>query len=342
MITLSNVNKIFTSNNQEFKVLHDISLEIPEGSIYGIIGYSGAGKSTLIRLFNGLETPTSGDVKINNQTIVNIKKNDLRAVQQQIGMIFQQFNLLSSKRVIENVTLPLKLIGVSKAKRNKNAMEMLELVGLADQANKYPSQLSGGQKQRVAIARALVRNPKILLCDEATSALDPEATASILKLLDKINKEMKITVVMVTHEMEAVRKICQKIAVMESGKIVETGSVSKIFERPNSLITKSIIAESQLKNDSDQQEVLTEIKQNSDNESIILKLTFSHETAQKGVVSDLSREYPNAEISILSGQLQPTVEGVLGYLIIQVQANKVLQEDILASLSKKSVQVEVI
>ncbi|GKQ43196.1 methionine import ATP-binding protein MetN [Companilactobacillus sp. RD055328] len=342
MITVQNVNKTFVNKNQEFSVLHDVSLEIPEGVIYGIIGYSGAGKSTLIRLFNGLETPTSGDIKIDGQSIVNINKTDLRLAQQQIGMVFQQFNLLASKTVLENVALPLKLIGVPKEQRQKRALEILEIVGLNDHDNKYPNQLSGGQKQRVAIARALIRNPKILLCDEATSALDPEATSSILKLLAKINREMKITIVMVTHEMEAVRRICQQIAVMESGKIVETGSVTQIFEHPNSAITKSIISESQLQNDIDAQEVLKEIKQNATSDSAILKLTFVRETVRQAVISEISREYPKAQFSILGGQLQPTIEGVMGYLIVQIQATEDLQEQIIKNLNTKQVQVEVI
>ncbi|MDO1605702.1 methionine ABC transporter ATP-binding protein [Lactobacillus sp. YT155] len=342
MISIKNVTKTFANNSQSFTVLNNISLDIPEGIIYGVIGYSGAGKSTLIRLFNGLEKPSSGDVLIDDNSIVNVSNDQLREQQKQIGMVFQQFNLLSSKTVLENVTLPLKLNGESKTKRNQKALEMLEIVGLSDQVDKYPSQLSGGQKQRVAIARALVRDPKILLCDEATSALDPEATSSILDLLIKINQEFKITIIMVTHEMEAIRRICQQIAVLDSGEIVETGSVSQIFENPQSEITKSLITKSQVNNDFDSPELLQEIKDNGGADSLILKLSFPNKSADKPVITELIREYTDIEVSVLGGQLQPTIEGVLGHLIIQIKAPQKEHNEVIKSITDKSVQVEVL
>lgn len=340
MITIENVNKVFINENKKIPVLNNISLEIPTGIIYGIIGYSGAGKSTLIRLLNGLETPTSGEIIVNDQIITGMKTKELQEIQKNIGMVFQQFNLLSSKNIIENVALPLKLIGVNKNKRYKKALEMLEIVGLSEKATKYPSQLSGGQKQRVAIARALIRKPQILLCDEATSALDPKSTTSILDLLAKINNQFGITVVMVTHEMEAVRRICQQVAVMENGKIVEQGTVDEVFKAPKSKVAQEIINNTIIENDIDSIETLNEIKEKADEDELIFKLVFDTNQAHNPMISQLSRKFINSEISILGGQLQPTTGGVVGNLIIKIKAEKEVQQQIKEFLNEKSVRVE--
>ncbi|UXM94809.1 ATP-binding cassette domain-containing protein [Bartonella sp. HY329] len=219
----------------------DISLTVNKGEILGIIGRSGAGKSTLIRCFNGLETIDEGQIYFEGQDISKLKDDQWRKIRHKIGMIFQHFNLLSSKTVIENIALPLKLVGVERQKRLERALELLDLVGLADKADMYPVQLSGGQKQRVGIARALAGNPSILLSDEATSALDPETTQSILELLREINRKMQLTIILITHEMEVVRSIADRLIVLDQGKIVEQGLVKEIFARPQNATTKSLL-----------------------------------------------------------------------------------------------------
>ena len=238
LITVEGVEKDF---GNQVKALDQINLEIASGDIYGIIGMSGAGKSTLVRCLNYLENPTAGVVKIHGKDLSTLKGRQLRKERQKIAMIFQHFNLLMQKNVLDNICFPLVIAGVSKKQAKKRAVELLQIVGLADKAKAYPGQLSGGQKQRVAIARALANNPDILLCDEATSALDPQTTQSILELLQQINHDYGITIVLITHEMSVVQKICNKVAILEKGHLVETGSVSKIFANPESAVAKKMI-----------------------------------------------------------------------------------------------------
>ena len=238
LITVEGVEKDF---GNQVKALDQINLEIASGDIYGIIGMSGAGKSTLVRCLNYLEKPTAGVVKIHVKDLSTLKGRQLRKERQKIAMIFQHFNLLMQKNVLDNICFPLVIAGVSKKQAKKRAVELLQIVGLADKAKAYPGQLSGGQKQRVAIARALANNPDILLCDEATSALDPQTTQSILELLQQINHDYGITIVLITHEMSVVQKICNKVAILEKGHLVETGSVSKIFANPESAAAKKMI-----------------------------------------------------------------------------------------------------
>ncbi|MFS8631280.1 MAG: methionine ABC transporter ATP-binding protein, partial [Bacillales bacterium] len=237
MITVERVRKVFHSKSGDVLAVKDVSLNIKEGEIFGIIGYSGAGKSTLIRLLNGLETPTSGAITIAGKDITKLKGAELRKMRQQIGMIFQHFNLLWSRTVRGNISFPLEIAGVPKKERQKRVDELIELVGLKGKEDAYPSQLSGGQKQRVGIARALANNPKVLLCDEATSALDPQTTDSILELLQDINEKLGLTIVLITHEMHVIRKICHRVAVMDGGEIVEIGPVLEIFKHPKKPIT---------------------------------------------------------------------------------------------------------
>ena len=229
MIELSNIVKTFKANKENIHAVNDVSLTINDGEIYGIIGYSGAGKSTLIRLINQLEVQTAGDVVIDGINIKELSPRELRLQRQQIGMIFQHFNLLWSRTVAENIELPLEFAHVPKAERQQRAAELIEMVGLTGREDAYPSELSGGQKQRVGIARALANSPRILLCDEATSALDPDTTEQILELLREINRRLGITIVMITHQMEVVQKICTRMAVMSDGKIVEEGTVKQLF-----------------------------------------------------------------------------------------------------------------
>lgn len=241
IIQLVGLGKEFRTAGGPIKALDDINLTICQGEIFGIIGLSGAGKSTLVRCINYLEVPTSGEVLFENRSLASMSGRDQRKARQSMGMIFQQFNLLAQRNVIQNVCFPLEIAGASKKEAKERAMELLGLVGLADRKDAYPSQLSGGQKQRVAIARALATNPKILLCDEATSALDPNTTKSILALLKEINKSMGVTVVVITHEMSVIEAICDRVAIIDQSHIAEVGSVTEIFSEPKSKIGRQLI-----------------------------------------------------------------------------------------------------
>ncbi len=241
IIQLAGLGKEFYTANGPIKALDDINLSIGQGEIFGIIGLSGAGKSTLVRCINYLEVPTSGDVLFENRSLASMKPKEQRSARQSMGMIFQQFNLLAQRNVIQNVCFPLEIAKVPKKETEKRAMELLEMVGLKDRAKAYPAQLSGGQKQRVAIARALATSPKILLCDEATSALDPNTTKSILGLLKEINRTMGVTVVVITHEMTVIEAICDRVAIIDQSHIAEVGSVTEIFSEPKSKIGRQLI-----------------------------------------------------------------------------------------------------
>ena len=241
MIEIKNLCKTYSLTDGSVEALKDVSLSIPDGDVFGIIGMSGAGKSTLVRCINMLERPTAGSVIIDGKDLTKMTEKELRAERQSITMIFQGFNLLMQKNCLRNVCFPLELAGVKKAEATKKAQSLLELVGLGDKALAYPAQLSGGQQQRVAIARALATNPKILLCDEATSALDPTTTRSILALLKEINKTLGITIIVITHEMAVVKEICNRVAVMDHGKVVEEGSVFSVFATPKEPITRDFI-----------------------------------------------------------------------------------------------------
>ena len=263
LIQLTNVKKTFNGKNGNIQAVNDVSLNVEKGDIYGIVGYSGAGKSTLVRLLNGLELPTSGEVIVNDQDITKLKNKELRTFRKKIGMIFQHFNLLWSRTVLENIQLPLELAGVPKSKRKERAEELLRLVGLEGRGQAYPSQLSGGQKQRVGIARALANDPEILLCDEATSALDPQTTEEVLDLLLAINKKLNLTIVLITHEMNVIRKICNKVAVMELGKVVEEGDVLTVFRQPKKKEVTKRFVQQDIEPEADSTELLAElIKEN--------------------------------------------------------------------------------
>ena len=241
VIEIKDLYKSFISKDKTVEALEDINLTINEGDIYGIIGMSGAGKSTLVRCINYLEQPTSGTVIVDGKDLSQLSDKELREVRHKVSMIFQHFNLLMQRNVRDNVRFPLEILGISKAEANKKVEELLEIVGLSDKADSYPVQLSGGQKQRVAIARALATEPSILLCDEATSALDPSTTDSILKLLKEINEKMNITIVMITHQMSVVEDICQKVAIIDNGHLVETGAVSEVFTRPTTEVARRLV-----------------------------------------------------------------------------------------------------
>nr|HQA48004.1 ATP-binding cassette domain-containing protein [Bacillota bacterium] len=241
MIRIRQLRKTFDgTGNQGVTALENVNLDIGRGDVFGIIGPSGAGKSTLLRCINMLEKPTSGSIYIDGTEITGLTKRDLRVVRRQVGMVFQHFNLLSSRTVYRNIAFPMEISGIPKTEIDKRVQELLGLVGLEDKASAYPSQLSGGQKQRVGIARALATRPKVLLCDEATSALDPRTTRSVLELLRSINKQFGLTIVMVTHEMQVIKQVCSRVAVIENGGVVEQGSVQDLFTRPGAEITKGL------------------------------------------------------------------------------------------------------
>ena len=241
MIELQHINKTFTAKKAKTVALSDVNLKIEDGEIFGIIGFSGAGKSTLVRCINLLEKPDSGEVIVDGVDFCKLSRKELNEKRRKIGMIFQQFNLLEQRTVAKNVRFPLEVAKVSKEEADEKVKELLKIVGLSDKADVYPSQLSGGQKQRVAIARALATDPNIILCDEATSALDPITTKSVLALLKKLNEKLGVTVVVITHEMSVVEQICNKVAVIDSGKIAEVGSVADIFSNPQTEATEKLL-----------------------------------------------------------------------------------------------------
>ncbi|PRY83004.1 methionine ABC transporter ATP-binding protein [Alkalibacterium olivapovliticus] len=340
MITLEKVTKTFLNNKLAFEAVKETSLTIEKGEIYGIVGYSGAGKSTLLRLLNGLERPSSGKIVIDNSELTPLSKKELRKERQSIGMIFQHFNLLWSRTVLENVCFPLEIAGIKKADRIERARELIDLVGLSDKAEAYPAQLSGGEKQRVGIARALANNPKVLLCDEATSALDPQTTDEVLDLLAKINEELNVTIVLITHEMEVVRKICDRVAVMNKGEIVEEGSVLHVFREPKQEITKRFIKQDRETDNKETRQALTELKQ-AYPEGQIVQIFFQGNNVGSPIITRVSREC-DCDINIIQGSIQSTHNTPMGTLIVQVLGDQDKQDKALALFKTYPVEVEVI
>ena len=341
MIDLSHIEKIYDSPSGPVRAIKDISLHINRGEIYGIIGLSGAGKSTLVRCINLLERPTSGKVTVDGQDITAMSESQLRQARKSIGMIFQHFNLLSSATVYENVAFPLRLVNTPKEKIDKKVTELLELVGLADKASQYPSQLSGGQKQRVGIARALASEPKILLCDEATSALDPQTTKAILQLIRDINAKLKLTVVVITHEMQVIKDICDKVAVIDKGVIAEKGKVLDVFTNPQQPITKEFISVL-LSNDLPVGFREREVHQEQFSGSILLiRITFIGEAANEPVISRLIKNF-DLNVGILFGSLDD-IKGVpFGRLIISLDGRQLEIQEALEYVQKQNLKVEVI
>ncbi|MEK5424855.1 methionine ABC transporter ATP-binding protein [Cytobacillus sp. FSL R7-0680] len=309
MIEVNHLVKIYKSKKKQVIGVDNVSLSIKEGEIYGIIGYSGAGKSSLLRCLNLLERPTSGEVKIDGVDLTSLTSKELRKARQKIGMIFQHFYLASSKTVYENIAFALKAAGKSPKEIDIRVKELLELVGLADKIHQYPTQLSGGQKQRVGIARALANDPKVLLCDEATSALDPKTTKSILNLLKSINKKLGLTIVLITHEMEVVKEICHRLAVMQDGKVIEEGPVYDIFANPIEPLTKDFI-QSVLQFDLPQQLV-------ENRKGTIIKIQFKGAIAEESVVSELFQTF-KVKGNILHGKIEYIQEVPLGIFIMEL------------------------
>lgn len=329
MIVLENINKIYPNGLHAVK---DVNLKIKKGDIFGIIGLSGAGKSSLIRLINRLEEPTSGKILINDKNILELSKDELLERRKKIGMIFQHFNLLSSRTVEENVAFSLEIAKWDKKDIGKRVAELLEIVGLEDKAKYYPSQLSGGQKQRVSIARALANNPDILLSDEATSALDPKTTKSILELLKEIQQKFGLTVVMITHQMEVVKEICNKVAIMSEGKIVEEGSVHHIFSDPQNDITKEFISYVHQQSD-------TEFKYSKNKGNTILKLKFIGTATKDPILSKVIRA-SNVDISVLGGTIEELSTMQVGHLYLELSGED--QEKAIEYLKEFDVKVEVL
>ena len=340
-IEVHHLYKTFEQKGSHVEALKDISLEIESGDIYGIIGMSGAGKSTLVRCFNYLERPTEGSVLINGQDLANLTERQLRAQRSDIAMIFQHFNLLMQKNVLDNVCFPMRIQGVKKSEARARALELLETVGLAEKAKSYPSQLSGGQKQRVAIARALASNPKILLCDEATSALDPQTTASILDLLKDINQKFGITMVVITHQMSVIREICGHVAIIENGQLVEQGRVADIFNHPKSKVARDLIfkdrpvgsweGDTDWNGESRQLDRLIEDKK--------LRIVFSENSAFEPVIANMVLKF-GVPVNILRADTKNVGGVAKGEMILGLPPEAELQQQMEQYLVEKGLEIE--
>lgn len=341
MIKLENISKSFAINGKTVEAVKDVSLTIRQGEIFGIIGFSGAGKSTLVRCINLLEKPEKGQVIIDGEDITHYEGKQLRHVRQKIGMIFQHFNLMPSRTVFENIELPLKLTKLSASERSQKIKKLLDLVGLSDKAQSYPSQLSGGQKQRVAIARALANDPKVLLCDEATSALDPQTTHSILQLLKEVNTRLGITIVVITHQMEVIKEICDCVAVMQKGVVVEKGDIVEVFSAPQAPITKSFIQAA------DNFEAFSDlVKLNSAITGIkpsqpVWFLTYRGAVAGEPLMSELYRRF-EVKANIIYGNIDYFKQCIVGKLGVAIEGRADQIEKARQFLIDQKVIVEVL
>lgn len=333
MIELRDVTKQFQTKQHTVTALDKVSLKIEKGDIFGIIGYSGAGKSTLLRMVNGLEKPNEGDVIVAGKRIKDLTENELNQLRKKIGMVFQQFSLLETRTVFQNIALPLVLLRKNKSDIAQRVEELLDFVDLKDKKDVPVNKLSGGQKQRVGIARALATNPEILLCDEATSALDPKTTQSILKLLKKINQNFGITILLITHEMEVVKEICNKMAVMEHGEIVEQGSVVDLFTSPKNDLTRSFIHTIVNHN------VPRSILKRLDQRYPIYRLTFLGENSEQDLLSRINKEY-KVSARILSASVNEVGETVLGILFIQIEGEENILKEVENYVRKNQVSIE--
>lgn len=342
MIQLSHIEKTYDSPSGPVKALKDIDLTIERGEIFGIIGLSGAGKSTLIRCINMLERPTAGKVIVDGQDMTAMSEKELRKARKNIGMIFQHFNLLSSATVYDNIAFPLRLSHTPEEEIKKKVLPLLDLVGLADKAHQYPSQLSGGQKQRVGIARALASEPKVLLCDEATSALDPQTTRSILELIQDINRKLSLTVVVITHEMQVIKDICDKVAVIENGVIAEQGTVLEVFTNPQKPITQNFISVL-LSNELPAAFRGGEVSKTPlPGAYLLLRLTFIGESADDPVLAGMIRKFPEIEVTMLFGNLDQIKSTPFGRMIIGITGPEARIQEALQYLRQQDLKEEVI
>ena len=341
MIELVNVEKTYYSKAGDIHALHKTNISIKAGEIFGIIGLSGAGKSTLVRCINMLERPTAGQVFVDGAELTSMTDAQLRKARQSIGMIFQHFNLLTSRTVYQNIAFPLEIQGMSKSEIDKRVRPLLELVQLEERADYYPSQLSGGQKQRVGIARALASNPKVLLCDEATSALDPQTTKSILELLKDINKKLNLTIVLITHQMEVVKAICDRVAVIENGDIIEEGPMVDVFTNPQhpttKEFTKSVI-------NAEIPDMIKNMKLTDtykDGSKLIVRISFIGDSASEPIVSGMVKRFA-VDVSILYGNIDQLKDVPFGTLIIEVSGDKSGIKNALEYLHSQNLKTEVI
>lgn len=324
MINLHHVSKTFSLKDDAVRALHDVSLEVEAGQIFGVVGSSGAGKSTLIRCINLLERPDDGTIEVDGKLMTALAEKDLRTARQQIGMIFQLFNLLSSRTVAENVALPLEITKKSVEFRNQRVKELLDLVGLSDKANAFPAQLSGGQKQRVGIARALATEPSVLLCDEATSALDPANTQAILSLLKQLNERLGLTILLITHEMEVVKQICDHVAILEEGMIVEKGSVGELIADPSSRLSQAFFPPIAVAR--------------KDTDATWAAITFIGECADEPILTNLAQKY-NVAINILGGSIQTIGGQRVGQLQVEMKGEQT--KEALTFMIQQGLRVEV-
>ncbi len=334
MIDFHHVHKAYRVNGRDIAALQPTDLRIASGEVFGIIGHSGAGKSTLLRLINRLEEPSGGRIEVDGEDVTGLDANGLRRFRQQVGMIFQHFNLLSSKTVADNIALPLKLAGeLSSSAIEQRVNQLLERVGLTDHAKKFPAQLSGGQKQRVGIARALATQPKILLCDEATSALDPQTTASVLELLAQINRELKLTIVLITHEMDVIRRVCDRVAVMDAGVIVEHGPVTDVFLHPKHPTTKRFVMEAEQIDEDEQRDDFAHVS------GRIVRLTFQGEATYAPLLGVVARE-TGVDYSILAGRIDHIKDTPYGQLTLALTGGDI--DAALARFGTSDVHLEVL
>lgn len=343
MISLRNLEKSFPGPHGPTPVLRDISLSIDTGEVFGIIGRSGAGKSTLVRCINLLERPDSGTVEVGGQVLTTLPERALRQARRTIGMVFQHFNLLSSRTVRDNIALPLTLIGEDSAQIRRRVDELLDLVGLTDRAGAYPAELSGGQKQRVGIARALAARPQVLLCDEATSALDPETTQSILSLLKDINSALDLTIVLITHEMQVIKAIADRVAVLDHGQVVEHGRLFDLFTRPTHDVTTAFVREALNR---DVPEAVTRrlhaLNAQPDSGDIgarVVRITFLGPAAHDPVISDLIRRF-DLTVNLLHGHIDYIRDEPFGTLLVELQGTDAARRAALQYLTSKSLAVE--
>ena len=332
-ILIQDVSKTFETKDGSVQALNHVSLSIETGDIYGIIGMSGAGKSTLVRCMNFLEVPSEGKVLIDGKSLSEFSPKELRKEREKIGMIFQHFNLLMQKNVLENVCFPLYIQGKKKAEARAKALELLEIVGLADRAKAYPAQLSGGQKQRVAIARALASDPQILLCDEATSALDPQTTSSILELLQDINQKFGITIVIITHQMSVVREICTHVAIMKDGEVKEQGLVEEIFSHPKSQVAKELFSK-----DSGNDVESKKLTQSEIQDGEIVRIVFSENSAFEPVIANLILTF-HEPVNILKANTKNVGGVAKGEMILQFMSDSTNVPEMKKFLTERGLEI---
>ena len=341
MIELKNIDVTFYQKKKKIEAVKNVSLTIEKGDVYGVVGYSGAGKSTLVRVINLLQCPNKGEVVIKGKDILHFSAKELRAQRKKIGMIFQHFNLMKERTIFDNIDFSIKYSGLNKNQRTDKINQLLELVGLTEKKEAYPSQLSGGQKQRVAIARALANDPEILLCDEATSALDPKTTIQILELLKKLNKELGLTIVLITHEMQVVKEICNKVAVMENGEVIEKNDIVSIFSQPRQALTKDFIRTAthidQALETIIQHPSLTKLKENEE----LVEFSYVGEQTSEPLIALLYSEF-HVVTNILYGNVEMIQQVPIGNLIVILAGEAQERKKALAYLKGKQVKVKVL